>query len=296
VTTPRIDELVAGLTAVHDDQIAGPFTPGARVLLTAITAEEPAMAATARRRRRYGRFAIGAVLATEVAATAVVALGAGGPSPIRSYANAAVDIQRMDGTYKVHVKNVYADQRQFHAAFAKFGLDMTLSIVPVSPGYERKIIGGITTRGGHGTSTIGTVLDCPSGQGTACPLTVTLSGITGRQGATQIMIGRTARPGETYRNARPRAGDSPASLRLTGSTVAGALVRLHKRNMSAVYVIGEFHEDGSGSAYNPPPTWRPQGGRRVTGAWMHSSNSVTLLVAPAKDDPAPDPNTGSFLG
>jgi hypothetical protein len=49
-----------------------------------------------------------------------------------------VDIQRTDGTYKVHVKNAYADQRQFHEAFAKFGLDVTLSIVPVSPGHERK--------------------------------------------------------------------------------------------------------------------------------------------------------------
>jgi hypothetical protein len=25
--------------------------------------------------------------------------------------------------------------------------------------------------------------------------------------------------------------------------------------------------------YNPPPTWRPQGGRRVTGAWMNTSSS-----------------------
>ncbi|WP_248958480.1 hypothetical protein [Sphaerisporangium perillae] len=250
MTTSRIDELVAGLTGVHDDQLAGPSTPGARRLLTAITAEEPATAVTVRRRRRYGRFAVGVVVATGVAATAVVALSAGGPGPIRGYANAAVDIQRTDGTYKVHVKNAYADQRQFHEAFAKFGLDMTLSIVPVSPGYERKIIGGIS----DGTGTIGTVLDCPPGQGTACPLTVTLSGITGRQGATKIMIGRLARPGEPYWNARPGAGDSPASLRLSGGTVAEALAKLHERNMSAVYVIGEFHQDGSGSAYNPPPT------------------------------------------
>jgi hypothetical protein len=108
------------------------------------------------------------------------------------------------------------------------------------------------------------------------------------------MIGRTARPGEPYWNARPRAGDSPASLRLTGRTVAGALASLHKRNMTAIYVIGEFHQAGSGSAYIPPPTWRPQGGRRVMGAWMHSSNSVTLLVAPAKDDP--DPNNDNPPG
>jgi hypothetical protein len=290
VTTSRINELVAGLTGVHDDQIAGPSTPGARGLLTAITAEERATATTARQSRRYGRFAVGAVAATAVATTAVVALNAGGPGPIRSYANAAVDIQRTNGTYKVHIKNVYADQRQFHQAFTKFGLDVTLSIVPVSPGRERKIVGG----GGDWVGTIGTVLDCPPRQGTACPLTVELSGAAVSRGSTKIMIGRTARPGEAYQFQRPGAGDNPPSLRLTGRTVAEALTRLHKQNMTAVYVIGQFHKDGSGSDYKPPPTWRPQGGRRVMGAWMHSSNSVTLLLAPVKDDPAPAPNTDDY--
>jgi Sigma-70 region 2 len=38
------------------------------------------------------------------------ALNAGGPGPAREYANAAVDIQRTDGTYRVHIKDVYADQ------------------------------------------------------------------------------------------------------------------------------------------------------------------------------------------
>jgi hypothetical protein len=198
------------------------------------------------------------------------------------------DLPPGDDTYRVHIKNVYADQRQFNEAFAKFGLDVTLSIVPVSSGHERKIIGGSTTGTGTGT---GTVLNCPSGQGTTCPLTVELSGTAVRRGATKIMIGRTARPGETYQNQRPGGGDNPASLRLTGHTVAEALARLHKQNMTATYLIGQFHKDGSGSAYNPPSTWSPQGGRRVTGAWMHSSNSVTLLVTPVKDDPAPAPST-----
>src|SRR3569833_519177 len=174
VTTSRVDELVAGLTGVHDDRIAGPSTPGARRLLTAVTAEEraPAAPAAPARRRPYRRLADGATAATEVAATAVIALTAGGPGPIRSYANAAVDIQRTNGTYRVHIKNVYADQRQFHQAFAKFGLDVTLSIVPVAPCRERRIVGG----GGDAIGTISTVLKCPPGLGTACPLTVELSG------------------------------------------------------------------------------------------------------------------------
>ena len=294
MTTSRVDELVAGLTGVHDDRIAGPSTPGARRLLTAVTAEEraPAAPAAPARRRPYRRLAVGATAATVVAATAVIALTAGGPGPIRSYANAAVDIQRTNGTYRVHIKNVYADQRQFHQAFAKFGLDVTLSIVPVAPGRERRIVGG----GGDAIGTISTVLKCPPGLGTACPLTVELSGPEIRRGSTTIMIGRAARPGEAYQFQRRGAGDNPPSLRLTGKTVAAALARLRRQNMTAVYVIGQFHKDGSGDYYGPPPNWRPQAGRRVTGAWMHSSNAVTLLVAPAGNDPAPDPDAHGLPG
>jgi hypothetical protein len=82
--------------------------------------ERRAAPTTARRHRRRGRFA------------AAVALR-GGPGPVRGYANPAVDIRRTDGTYRVHIKNVYADQRQFHAAFATLDLDVSLSIVPVAP-------------------------------------------------------------------------------------------------------------------------------------------------------------------
>lgn len=286
MTTSRIDELVAGLTGVHDDQIAGPTTPGARALLTAITAEAPASAPAASpgRRRRYGRLAVGAIAATAVATTAVIALNAGGPGPVRDYANAAVDIQRTDGSYRVHVKNIYADQRQFHEAFAKFGLDVTLSIVPVAPGRERKLVVG-----GSDSGTIATVLNCPPGQGT-CPLTVELSGKDMRQERVRIVIGRKARPGEVYQFQPILAGDHPRSLRLTGRTVAGALAHLREKNMTAVYRIGEVHKDGSGDLYAPPSTWRPGDDRRVTSAWMHSSNSVILLIAPAKNDPAPNPN------
>ncbi|MFC7730349.1 hypothetical protein [Actinomadura keratinilytica] len=138
MTTPRINELVAGLARAHDDRAADPASPGARALLAAITAE-PRTAARPRR-RRYGRYAAGLIAATAVAAGAVVALDISGPGPVRGYANAAVEIRRTDDTYKVHVKNVYADQRQFREAFARLGLDVTLSIVPVSPGREREII------------------------------------------------------------------------------------------------------------------------------------------------------------
>ena len=291
MTTSRVDALVAGLAGVDDDRLPGPSTPGAGELLTAITAEERPASPTGRPSRRYGRFAIGVVAVAAV--SAVVALNTGGPGPIRGYANAAVDIRRTDGTYKVHVKNVYADQRQFRQAFAEFGLDVTLSIVPVSPGHERQILGG-RDDGPNGTSRVITVLDCPRAQATACPLTVELSGAVTRGGSSTIIIGRTARPGETYWDHHPRAGDNPASLRLTGRSVTDALALLRRRNLTPFYVLGQQNPDGTGSWYNPPPTWRPDGDRHVTGAWNHSSRSIGLLVTAVKGDPGPVPVADSF--
>ncbi|GAA4620521.1 hypothetical protein GCM10023196_004840 [Actinoallomurus vinaceus] len=288
MTTSRIDELVTGLAGVRDDEVPGPSTPGAQALLTAVTAESRT---TTRTRRRHGRLAIGVVAATAAAAVAVVALGSRGPTPLRSYANAAMDIQRTHDTYRVHIKNIYADQREFHEAFAKLGLNVTLSIVPVSSRSDRQIIGFQST-----ADQIGTVLDCPSGKRTACPLTVELRGAGAHDGETKILIGRAARPGEVYHDQHSGAGDNPASLHLTGRTVNDALARLRERKMTAVYLIGEFKKDGSGNDYVPPPGWRPDGGRRVTGAWMRSSDSVTLLVPPAANDPAPDPQRSEFPG
>jgi hypothetical protein len=66
-------------------------------------------------------------------------------------------------------------------AFAKFGLDLTLSIVPVAPGREHRAISVMSSG-----SLIGADLNCPPGQRTTCPLTLELSGKEVRQGPTRI--------------------------------------------------------------------------------------------------------------
>ncbi|NVI92182.1 hypothetical protein [Actinomadura sp. BRA 177] len=138
--TSSIDDLVAGLNPVRDDDITSePSGAGARTLLAAITAA----ASPAPRRRRLPRFvrpAIG-VAAAGVAATAtVLVLSAQDSGPLHAYANAAVRIDVADGAYEVEVKDAYADQREFQEAFAKVGLRVKLSIVPVSPSHERDVI------------------------------------------------------------------------------------------------------------------------------------------------------------
>jgi hypothetical protein len=84
VTASKIDELVAGLASVRDDQTPGPSTPAAGALLTAITAEERAPVAARRRSRRRWAVILPVAAMATAAATAVVATATDtGSSPAR---------------------------------------------------------------------------------------------------------------------------------------------------------------------------------------------------------------------
>ncbi|MDL4819733.1 hypothetical protein [Actinomadura opuntiae] len=290
--TYPVDDVVASLNPVRDDDIPT-SDEASRTLLNAITTDTPPV-----RRRRF-RFRLAALAATAVTATiaTLIVLSGHGSGPLRSYANAAVqiDVTGKDA-YEVEVKDAYADQREFREAFAKFGLDVRLSIVPVSPAGERRIIrigslhapSGDEPPGGV-TGTSDTDLKCPPDQG-ACPLRVRLGGAMFRLEGADIVLGRKARPGEVYQDAYPGPGDRPASLHLTGRTVDQALTDLHRRGLTWSFFLGQFKLDGSGGGWDPPAHWRPSGDRRITGAWIRSSNSLGLLVTPQKDDPEPDPD------
>jgi hypothetical protein len=292
--TNPVDELVASLNPVHDDDITV-SDETARALLTAITTETTP--APRRRLRLRLRFAVAAAVAVASATAALIVLPGHGSGPLRSYANAAVQIDVTGkGEYEVEVKDAYADQRQFREAFARFGLDVRLSIVPVSPGEERRLIRigslhaptGDEPAGGV-TGTSETDLKCPPDQG-ACPLRVRLGGAMFHLEGADVVLGRKARPGELYQDATPEPGDRPKSLHLTGRTVDQALTDLQRRSLTWAFALGQFKPDGSGSSWNAPAGWRPAGDRRITGAWMRSSDSVGLLVTPDKGDPEPDPN------
>ncbi|WP_026403171.1 hypothetical protein [Actinomadura rifamycini] len=292
--TSRIDELVAGLAPVRDDEVTGePTGPAGRELLAAVLSGEPA---PPRRRRLALRLAAGAVTVTAVAAALVAGLTGWESEPLRSYANAAVAIDVEGEMFEVRVKDAHADQREFREAFARFGLDVRLRVVPVSPRRQRDFVQVRALRAepvgepppGGVTGTHSTELECTPGQD-VCALKVGLGGELYRRHGADILIGRAARPGEVYTDAYPAAGDRPASLGLTGRTVGEALAELRRRGLGAAFTIGAFNLDGSGSMWEPPQLWRPAADRRVTGAWMRSSNSVGLLVAPAKGDPGPLP-------
>ncbi|MFD0898948.1 hypothetical protein [Actinomadura sediminis] len=294
--TSRIDELVAGLAPVRDDDVPSePSGRGGRELLAAVvSAGSPPP--RRRRPRLYPRLAAGAATVAALAAASVIGLPGFESEPLRSYANAAVAIDVEGDVYEVRVKDAYAGQREFSAAFARFGLDVRLRVVPVSPRRERDFVQVRTlhpARGGHVppggvTGTSSTELECSPGQ-VVCSLKVGLGGEMFRRHGADILIGRKARPHEVYADVMPRAGDHPGSLGLTGRTAGEALAGLRRRGLTAVFTIGAFNADGSGTMWDPPANWRPAADRRVTGAWMRGPTSAGLLVAPAEGDPEPRP-------
>ncbi|WP_067491855.1 hypothetical protein [Actinomadura hibisca] len=291
-----VDDLVASLDRAPE--VPGPGTVGARNLLAAVTAEEPLTEAARPRRVRRPRLLAGAV-AMALAVAAFVGLNGAGPTRLSGYANAAVDIEHTGDVYVVRVKDAYADSDRFTEAFAKLGVRAKLSIVPVSPASERKVL----AVGDLGTGPADEILDgsvdvtvpeCPS-DGRACPLTVELSGDVRRSGLA-VMLGRAARPGETYHDGPfQQAPPPPALRRLEGRTAGAARAGLRHLGMTVVYMIGEFAADGSGDAYEPPADWRPGPDRRVARVWLHSAHGAVLMITPAAGDPdsattaAPDP-------
>ncbi|GAA0957454.1 hypothetical protein [Actinocorallia libanotica] len=260
----------------------------ARARLLAGAAGPPA------RSRRPLHLVLGLAAATAVATAATVVVNAFGPEPARDYANAAMKIERETGTWRVEIKDAYADPGEFAEAFAKMGLRVELRIVPVSPGKERTIIrmvqGPSDAARTHpdGSTSSWSVDDCPA-EGTACPLAMTISGDPG--GGRQVWLGREARPGEPYADGTPGLHREPVpGLRLIGRNVRDATALLRARGLKSAFLLGEFKPDGSGSSYGVDPSWRPSGERKATDAWYFSSDTVMLLVSPRPGDPGPTPD------
>ncbi|WP_067822431.1 hypothetical protein [Actinomadura kijaniata] len=285
-----VDDVVAGLSPVRDEQVT---VKGDRELLRAILTEESA--ADAPRRRPRFRLVLGVALATAAVVVGPVALNVVGDDPVRSYANAAVAIEKRDDTYEVSVKDAFADQRRFREAFAKFELDVRLFITPVSPGNERRVF----AKGGGGAPNAPadrqidiSVTPCPKG-GNACPMRVRISNaLPGDR--LLIQLGRRARSGEPYADTISSQSSRyivPWMQPLGSRDLRSVLRLVHNKGLKAHYAIGRTNPGGGESMRLPSLAWKPIGNRPVMRVWPYSSDAVVILVKerpgdPEKSDPA----------
>ncbi|WP_327108087.1 hypothetical protein [Nonomuraea glycinis] len=189
--TNDLDRIV---TAIAPDP--GPGTvPGARDLMNEIMDTEPTPLLTpVHRRSRSLRIALPAIAL--LAATVTVLSWTSGLPGFNPEPVAALDIEQKDGYYLVQVKDIHADPENYEAQLEAVGLDISLRVIPATPGLVGMVL---PTDGGPVVDQIKTI-DRPGSCDKAggCPIGIKIP--VGFTGSASISLGREARPGEEYQS------------------------------------------------------------------------------------------------
>jgi len=256
------------------------------------------------RSRRRRRLLIGApsAVALAVAGLAVAALTSPGQKvgPVTvgpPQAEAAVlSFTRHGGYLDVIVKNPVADARKYRAEFAKYGLNITLTLVPASP----SLVGTLVYfEGSAAIKPITAVGQCyTGGGGSFCPVGVRVP--LDFRGSAIITFGRAARPGEHYETmgSVTAPGEAMHGMRFVGKTAAEVIAMLAARH---VKVADYWYQNAAcEGVYSPsePGSWY------VTGADPLALGEVSLDVSKTWPSstctgagvPAPKPSSSSKAG
>ncbi|KAB2350325.1 hypothetical protein [Actinomadura rudentiformis] len=218
--------------------------------ITTATAEADELPATPARTRGRRRLTIGLPLLATGVAGAVVAVSlvtqsedSGGPvrlTPTQATQGqiklaSALSFTRKDRYLDVRVRDPYADPKRYRAEFAQHGLNVSLSLVPVSPSMVGTVVMQDTsegTRPGDITDLrVKGACEVPSG-GNDCTVGVRIR--TGYKGSAAIVFGRAARRGEKYEStAQPDArGEAMHGMVYRKRHVSQVLAALKKRDIT----------------------------------------------------------------
>ncbi len=187
------------------------------------------------------------------------------------------------------MRDPLADPSRYRAAFAAHHLDITLSLVPVSPSLVGTVVYTGQSAGSSEITAITARGKCyTGGGGSACPVGVRIP--IGFGGQAQLVFGRAARPGERYEStASPTApGEVMHGLTFVGDTVAQVLALLRQRDVT----VPDFNYDDHGDNRNVasvPGTWY------VYDADPWAPQQVMLMVGPARTPPVQAPQPGGAV-
>lgn len=276
--------------------------PGTVADLAARITAEPILAARyapARRRWPTGAPLAGALAVLLMAVTVLVTtslLGSGRPatsasrevspghagtSPVAAH---VLSFTISHGYITVIVRSPLADPSRYRAELAAHHLNITLSLVPVSPSLVGTVVYIGESAGGPDIETITAQGRCyTGGGGSACPVGVRIP--AGYRGQAQVVFGRAARPGEHYEStaAATAPGEAMHGLSFVGDTVAQVLAMLAQRHVT----VPVYHYDQQDLSH-VPGTWY------VYGADPWAPGQVMLMVGPTRTPPAgqaPQPGT-----
>jgi hypothetical protein len=231
--------------------------------------------------------AAAALIVAAVVAHTAVPSGSGQP---RLDAH-ALAFTRVGHYIDVIVRNPLADQASYNAEFKAHGLDITLSLVPVSPSLVGTVV-EVSTSGTDGDSitTITAKGRCwTGGGGSECPVGLRVP--VGYRGQADFVFGRAARPGEQYESTTSASapGEVMHGLDYVGKRVSTVLAMLARRHVT----VPTYRDDGR--ALRPgqvPGNWY------VYDAIPWAPNQVLLAVGSARPhgagagapSPAPSPS------
>jgi len=171
-------------------------------------------------------------IAAAVAAAVLIALSFGIAQMLRpNPAQAAVQFSQDDGCIVAMVTDPFAAEQQLNAAFAAHHLDIDLKLVPVSP----SIVGSVVfLDGGDIQSILDKRYDGPMGE-----QPVGLRIPTDFKGHASIVLGRPAKPGETYTSAGDAfaPGEALHGVDLVGMKAREAAQVLDKMGLTVTWRV-----------------------------------------------------------
>jgi hypothetical protein len=190
--------------------------------------------------RRRLLIALPAAAALAVAGLVATSLGSPGQKigpvsvgPAKAQA-AVLSFTRHGGYLDVIVKNPLADARKYRAEFAKYGLDISLRLVPASPSLVGTLVYAQAPTSGPTITPITAVGRCfTGGAGNVCPVGVKVP--LDFKGQAELVFGRAARPGEPYETtaAANAPGEIMHGMTYSGKTVTHVLAMLRARHATA---------------------------------------------------------------
>jgi hypothetical protein len=232
------------------------------------------------RRRRPGAVYALLVLAVAVLAIVVVRAPAGGPArsvvhtTTPAVKTVAVAFRTTEsGDIIATVTDPFAAQSTLNAAFEAAGLDITVTLVPVSPSLVGTVISvsqpvdepdGHIEAIQHGTCII---------PANGCPIGITVP--RGFTGAGFITLGRPAQPGEIYTstNSAFAPGEALYCSGLLNEQVATAIPQIQADNITAEW----WHQNPTDNFTNDLP---PSGNDYIVGAVPVTPGTVLFQTRP----------------
>jgi hypothetical protein len=258
-----------------------------------------------RPRRLRRRLLIGVPVAAGLAVAGLIATSVGAPGqhlgpvsvgPPKAQA-AVLKFTTSCGYIRVIVRNPLADPKRYRAEFAKYHLNIGLTLVPASPSIVGTLVAESLSADASQLTPITAQGRCFAAGGGVCPVGVLVP--VHFRGSATLVFGRAARPGEQYESAGSATapGEAMHGLHFQGKTVATVLAMLARRGITvATWRVQRSADCYTEARHSVPGTWLVYEAVPWAPGQVMLSAAKTLPVpacAPSPGGPTPSMSPGA---